>query len=341
MTLGPAPARLFDDDGNAQYGIWRGYGPSVQTQDYGPWKRGDIRALFTEKRWLYIGLSSPEYLLGLAVVNVGYLGTGWLYLYEMKSGKLLEWSAKSPFAKGVKAERDPKTGLFSFVRGSRRIEIQSDTPSSYRKVNLDLSGAAGKIKGNIAVSDDGQNALGFLGEPSEGRFNLTYKSAGLPAEAKLELDGKEIVFKKASTRAHVDWTWGCPPRKTFWNWSAASGVMADGRSLGWNFGAGLNEGRNFQNIVWLDGNITQFGKIHFEYKPEDILAPWQMFDDKRSLHLEFKPCGIRKENINIILVQSRFQQPFGSYSGYITTADGQRLQVADMLGVAEEHYAKW
>lgn len=59
-----------------------------------------------------------------------------------------------------------------------------------------------------------------------------------------------------------------------------------------------------------------------------------------SIDLTFEPKGMRSENINLLLIASRFVQPFGLFKGTIT-CEGTRLPINNVFGVVENHYAKW
>jgi hypothetical protein len=53
--------------------------------------------------------------------------------------------------------------------------------------------------------------------------------------------------------------------------------------------------------------------------------------------LAFTPWAERSENRNLLVVRSRYRQPFGSFSGRLP--DGTRLR--EGYGVMEEHDALW
>jgi hypothetical protein len=38
---------------------------------------------------------------------------------------------------------------------------------------------------------------------------------------------------------------------------------------------------------------------------------------------------------------SKYVQPFGTFSGHLTAADGERVAIDGLAGVAEDHAARW
>ncbi len=341
MKLQPTPEKLFDPQGNPIEGIWQGLGPATSQNDFRAWNHGALKPLLTEKRWQFIGVFSPEYIVGLAVVDVGYLGMGWMYLYDRKTKELIEWEAKSPLGTHVLAERDPKRGCWSLHKKDQHLEIRADAEKLSRTVEIDLRRKGKHIKGRFELVDGGQSALAYLGGMAADRFNLTYKTAGLLTSGKLTLNDQPIDFPRDTTRGLVDWTWGCPARETYWNWSACTGLLSDGRTIGWNLATGINEGKNVENAFWVDGELEALGSVRFDYDPKNMMEPWEIKDEHERVSLRFQPEGMRSENINALVIKSRFFQPFGVYQGTITRENGEVLSIDNLPGVAEEHFALW
>jgi hypothetical protein len=47
------------------------------------------------------------------------------------------------------------------------------------------------------------------------------------------------------------------------------------------------------------------------------------------------------ERLNAVILATNFHQLFGRFTGTLTTADGEQVPIANMLGFCEDHYAKW
>jgi hypothetical protein len=81
--------------------------------------------------------------------------------------------------------------------------------------------------------------------------------------------------------------------------------------------------------------------VRFERDPERPLEPWRVRNAEGSVDLTFRPEGQRAQTIDLKLIASRYVQPFGSFSGHVTSATGERVEVRDLAGVAEDHEARW
>ena len=59
------------------------------------------------------------------------------------------------------------------------------------------------------------------------------------------------------------------------------------------------------------------------------------------MDLELTPQGLRRERLNLGLVGSAYDQPYGLYSGTLVDSGGKRHAVEKAFGVAEDHVATW
>jgi hypothetical protein len=127
-------------------------------------------------------------------------------------------------------------------------------------------------------------------------------------------------------RAVIDDTAAYYERHISWQWSAGVGVAVDGRSVAWNLVAGVNDPpANSERTVWVDGVPVEVG-------PSTFAADLSSVD-----RLRFEAEATRERRDNLLLVRSRYRQPFGTFSG---TLPGD-LTLAEGYGVMEEHDVWW
>jgi hypothetical protein len=93
--------------------------------------------------------------------------------------------------------------------------------------------------------------------------------------------------------------------------------------------------------MWIDGKLHQLGKANYAFDPEDTLQPWKVTTADGSVDLTFTPLGKRQQSINMLVLSSVFQQPFGTFSGTLETKDGRVYTITNLPGVVEDHEAKW
>jgi hypothetical protein len=53
--------------------------------------------------------------------------------------------------------------------------------------------------------------------------------------------------------------------------------------------------------------------VNFKYSDLDLLSPWEIKSNDGRVNLLFYPEGERAADINICLIASRFNRPFGKF----------------------------
>jgi Protein of unknown function (DUF2804) len=157
-------------------------------------------------------------------------------------------------------------------------------------------------------------------------YAWTRKQGGIAASGTVTLPGRPPIAVHAA--AVVDDTAGYHQRHTRWRWSAGVGHAADGRPVAWNLVEGVNDPpRGSERTVWIDGA---------PFEPPPVV-----FDDGLTGvgGLRFAPEATRERSERLLVVSSRYRQPFGSFHG--TLPGPEPTALADGLGVMEEHDARW
>ncbi|HEX6459449.1 MAG TPA: DUF2804 family protein [Thermoleophilaceae bacterium] len=132
--------------------------------------------------------------------------------------------------------------------------------------------------------------------------------------------------RPVDARAIVDDSDGDHDRHTSWRWSAGVGVAEDGLAVAWNLVDGIHDAPGAsERRVWRGGEAVEVGPVEFAA------------DLSRVAGMTFSAWAERSENMNLLVLRSRYRQPFGTFSGELP--DGTRLR--EGYGVMEEHDALW
>jgi len=160
--------------------------------------------------------------------------------------------------------------------------------------------------------------------PSGAGYAWTRKQGGIAVTGALDLgDGR---LRPIQARAIVDDTAAYYQRHTRWRWSAGVGISAAGRALAWNLVDGVNDpASGSERTVWVGGAPGEVAPTAF--------APGLDAVGDLRFHAE----ATREHRQNLVVVRSRYRQPFGTFSG--TLPDGSEL--AEGYGVMEEHDVWW
>lgn len=341
MLLPQAPDRLFDAFGMPKFGVYEGpiWRLNLEDFDFTSIRRGLLSrigplARLYLKRWHYVGVTDEKFVLGAACVSLSYMGTVFAYLYDRRERKLYSFEALAPGARGIAFAESAVAGRTrARVRDMECDFVQEGSPNEVRLR------AAGRLRADLSLEVSTLAPLSCVTRIGLGGFNYTHKLAGIPAEGTVEIDNRR--YNLDSPRAVVDFTLGVPARQTFWNWASGGGRLQSDRTFGINFAAGINETGFTENVFWIDGKIHKVDAVHFDYDRKNMLQrPWRMTSADGAVDLAFLPEGRRAAKVNLLLVASAFQQPFGVFSGTLETEQGKEI-VSEGYGFVEEHFARW
>jgi len=340
--LPAAPDKLIGADGRPAFGNFAGAVPDLNLDAFDftalrrpPWTYSAAAARKLLKRWQFVGVVDDELVFGAAVVHLHYLSSGFAYVYDRKTGKIVEGDIKMPLAANTSFSPSAVAGAGEIRQGAKFIRFDNAIQRGRRTAAASFGG---KLRADFTYDEIGPGVTTSVRQMLYG-FNMCYKSAALPAAGTVTVNGQERKLSP-NALALLDWSAGTPPRETIWNWAAAVGRDKKGRALGLNFGCGLNEYSFTENTLWRDGATQMLGGVSFAYDAQNIVgAPWQLTTAAGDVDLTFHPDHERFEDVNFGLVASRLHQPFGRFTGAMTF-HGEKTAV-ELYGFCEEHYAKW
>ncbi len=163
--------------------------------------------------------------------------------------------------------------------------------------------------------------------PDPGGFAWTAKHPAI-ARGRVRAGGREWG---GEWPALIDVSAGYHPRRTSWRWSAGCGLLSDGRAVTWNLVEGIHDSaRQSERTLWVDGQPREVAPVRFAA----ALGGVTFADGAR---LGFHAEATRRRDDDLWLVRSRYEQPFGAFSGRL--AGG--LELAEGFGVMERHDAVW
>lgn len=333
MSLPSAPARLIDGRGRPCVGVFAEPIADLNARDF--IRPGSSRPVRPSrlKSWEYIGVAGPEVIVGGAAVMLGPISNVFFYVFDRKDKRLVERSIILPLGRGLRMASNGIAGEIGFEKGGSRLLLRNDRNVGRHVLEVDLPGAS--VRAELA---DHKEPLSCVTRTGFHGFNYTLKLAGMPAAGEVVVGGRKIGL--AEHFGVIDFTVGCLARQTFWNWASGGGRDGDGNIVGINLVQGVNETGFTENAFWLGDHLVKVDTVDFAYDDRDILRPWKIRSYDGRVDLSFTPEGERSEDVNALIMASRFHQPFGQFHGTLTDDQGVRHEV-EMSGYTEEHYAKW
>lgn len=283
------------------------------------------------KRWQYVGITTPELFIGVAVVDVGWCMTAFAYVFHRFRGRLIaDWHQDGlPRLSGGVSDA-PFTGRSASFRGpGSAITLEHE----------DGDVLALRVRaGSLHVRADLQMATAppvmlAVGPVAGGAMHATQKMSAMAVRGEVLVDG--LPWELTDAHACLVSTNGFMARETDWRWASAHRP-----------GLGLNLQQGYfgsmENCLWLDGEIIPLGAADFQFDAQAPLTPWRIRTDDGLLDMRFEPEGARCGDRDVALAASRYVQLVGQFSGEVRrTRHGASRSFTGLLGVTEDHRSVW
>lgn len=307
------------------YGVYDDVVSDTNTNEWDGSKGWKSPRRWQRKSWVFLGAYNPEIVVGFAIIDAGFLGKAFCYVYHPNNQLLLEDGIDRPFAFdanfGANLNSHWKLGNYQLFTKNNQLHFE-------------FKGKKFQISMQCTNNEHG---LSFIC-PSTGNkrpFHYTYKNLLLPTNIQLTHKGKTKHYE--NLHGGIDFSKGYPPKHTNWNWTSFTGQLDDGTPVGINLVNEFNQ--NLENAVWIGNERILIGDVRYQYKKPLAKSLWEVKAVNGNLELEMMPNGSRKENINIKVLKSKFTQVFGPIKGRIRH-EGTWKNLTG-YGVMEEHEAIW
>jgi hypothetical protein len=331
-SLPPAPASPVDSQGRPAVGAYHGFVARIAWEGLrGSFARNALYRRFHFKTWHFVSVGGPRCMVAFAIIDLGYAASAFAYVFDRTARKLLCDLSFTGLPGAVKVADTAGPGArSSFKAGGADLLIER-APGAAEWLIRGRGPQGFAVDATVDVSRE-PPAICAIAEIAGGVANCTHKTVCVPARGRAAAAG--VSFDLEGAFAGFDHTCGLLARDTRWRWAAASSA-----TVGFNLVQGFNG--EVENGVWLDGQLIKVGAAEFDFDPGATAKPWRVRTVDGVVDLEFTPEGERGEDKNLLVAASRYVQPIGTYRGTITPPGGEAVAVADLLGVTEDHAARW
>lgn len=367
----PTPRQIVEPDGTVNEGWFESPFIKANLQDSPilrpvPGMPGSLRKLLQRglrklrlKQWHYTSVATEESFLAAAVFNAGYIGLGFVYVVDRKTGAVNEYGTMTPLSRGVRIASNSIDGVSSIeASGFGRITCENSSATGVRVLSIDLKAQKGHppLSAEITLFDNGKTPepMVVVDKLAPRRWLYTHKCYGLEAKGFIKRGERTEQVERGGALAGIDWNRGFRLYETFWNWAAATGRDSLGRPVGFTMTArkpkhgaepnaafSTTDGDANDCALWLDGKRVKLRRVRFDYDSKHLMGPWYITDIDGLVDLTFQPAGQRIDDTNFGVVVSQFHQPYGVFSGTLRSPEGEIYKLEDVYGVTEEHYARW
>lgn len=292
-----------------------------------------------KKRWNYWCVTTKDFLFSATLSDIDYLGLAFVYFLDFKTGYFHEMTVTRLLARGCNLP-DTADGTVEF-RDSRLDLAFHRTPTGV-KIRVHAPNFDGKeLQADINIRHpENHETLNVVIPWSSRRFQFTSKQNTLPAAGTIQIGADK--YHADGGYACLDLGRGIWPYSSFWNWAGASGECG-GHTIGLNFGAGWTDGTGMtENGICIDGRLTKISEdVRFAYDSSNLMAPWTLKTESPMVDVTFVPFFQRTAKTDVKVLRSEVHQMIGRFSGTVTDTRERQYQFSDIIGWAEEHFARW
>ncbi|MCL1146132.1 DUF2804 domain-containing protein [Shewanella marinintestina] len=343
LTSSAAPQRLIDDRGHAIYGHFDGPVTELGVKHFGYFNEMDKPASswakhFDYKQFQFISIVTPHYVIGVALADIRYVGSAFCYLYDIEQNQLIEVNWLKPLGLGYQTSESPMQGVGKIKSAKGSIEFVIEQGVWQLKLNtLGIEANLHLQPEPLSLPMAMCNPTGYSG------WTYTQKHNALKVSGSLVINHEPQPLQRAA--AGYDFSAGYMRRETSWRWASINSLTKDGSSIGLNLAAGVNETGCHENVFWCNGERHLLGAVHFDFIRQisdmEPAKSWRIYSENGQVDLRFTPKDCRKEKLNLWLLKSNFRQYLGYFDGVITDNFGQKHQLQKVLGLTEDHFARW
>jgi Protein of unknown function (DUF2804) len=296
-----------------------------------------------KKRWDYWCVTSATHLLSVTYTDLDYVGLANAWVLEYEGRRLLEAQALVPLARGFSQPDRVGGGDIRFEGSGLRLAITEEPAATRLEVAFGARGVP--VVADVRVAKPpGHESLSVVIPWSETRFQYTSKHNTRPASGAVAVGGERLAFGPDNGAfGCLDYGRGVWPYRSVWNWASASGA-AGGRRVGLNLGGKWTDGTGFtENGLCLDGRLHKLSEdLVWEYDRADWMAPWRIRTPRsKRVDLAFRPFFHKPSRLELGVLGNDLHVCFGRFDGNVVGDDGVSVELADLVGWAEEHRARW
>ncbi|WP_372843637.1 DUF2804 domain-containing protein [Psychrobacter sp.] len=320
------------------------------------------RKYLKANQFCFIQIIQPPYRVCLALATIKLASSAFVYLYNDETNQIEVCEALQPLMHQTHLEGDCYQGQMAFRHNNLTLtldftplQINAALDSQYLAIEATLQRQAQPL---AICTPTGRRGWTFTQKepPTKVAGHLAIK---VNSTFNNEQQAQKIAFSD-STIANLDWTLGYMRHKTNWFWSCINRYLPDGRHFALNLAMGVNETGASENACWLDGQIYYLPPVMFvrdalNLPPaqqdsvadnlEDTPQPWRIYHQNLGwsnvdIDLTFTPISVYKKTDNFGVLASIFEQWLGFYSGEIRLQD-KVIKLNKVMGLAEDHFAKW
>ena len=341
----PPPPSMLNELGQLIRGVFAGPLRHFEIEEahapFGPCQLPYPLSKWRLKRWEHYALVTPNHLLSFALVDAAYQRTTWCQIVDRQAQTQFEHRRSGPLLP-LEIPRDHHRQACRFTSRDYTIVVDHQLDGGHHDGHIAIraDGQRPRVRAKFLAREEATQPQPMVVMLPVGATQVYSHKAALPVSGMLQVGDISYPFESANATLIVDIHKAHYPYKMWWRWATGAGRLEDGRHFAFNLTKNPNrqDHRFNENGVWVDGQLHHLGAASFFYD-RDLLKPWRLLSAGGALRANFTPEGARSEAIELGLVSTQFQQPYGRFDGTIRL-EGKRQRFA-AYGLCEHHQARW
>jgi hypothetical protein len=340
-----APIQLVEN-GNYHFGCFNTAVRHANLLDFpAPYKLPLPRALkaLQLREWQAFQLRGNDHFILIAIYNAKKISLVQFIVYDIKTGEKVKYEKKV----GGWSLDIPDTlynSTASYKSNNFSLEARHDLASGKLDLLADIKGFGGlpDVTGRFTgFHDVSKYAPMVVCNPfSAGRAMYSHKCL-MPMEGELRIGEKEVNFEKENAELIIDDHKGFYPYPTVYDWVTGIGRDKENNLLGFNLTNNqvIEQEIYNENCLWWNGELHPLPPIKVK-RPDGVKGKWQINDEYDMVNLEFEPVIHTSVNINLLIVKSKYEGPYGFFNGYLKKTSGEKMAIENLFGMGEDFYLR-
>ncbi len=163
----------------------------------------------------------------------------------------------------------------------------------------------------------------------------------MPVEGEVMMGIDSFSLHHSKSSLILDDHKGYYPYVTKYDWVTGLGFTGKDERIGFNLTDNQvkDQERYNENVLWLDGDLHPLPPVSFS-RPQGPKGQWLVKDVEGRVDLTFLPITHTSLKMNLLLLKSKYEGPYGYFNGYLKKTDGEKVEINNLFGVGEDFYLR-
>jgi hypothetical protein len=300
-----------------------------------------VRALRL-KEWEAAQFGNRRHFVTVALFNAKLLALVQIKVYDQQKRTKIVFERQLP-GWALDPPRNLLDSRFDWFGDGASIRFQNRLAEDRVELDLDVprTAAAPAIRGRVTAHAEGCEPEVVSIPFGDNRGMYSHKAC-LALTGELEVGDEKLAFGRDDSFFFIDDHKGYYPYVMRWDWVVGGGFDSAGRRIGFTLtrNESIDPERHNENCLWIDGKRHLLPAVRFSRQKDHSSEVWQVRDRAGRVLVDFHVELEGAFRLNALVVESRYQGPFGRFSGRIESSSGEPVDVDGLFGMGEDFYLR-